>query len=571
MSDFGSELGNSGLNIMGKLIDALMKLIAKIYDTWRERTSAEYKLKKAELGEIQFKSEKRKFTEKINGKTGFVAHQDLIRAGVPITDVGITIDDKGFQELAARCKREGIVISGVEDMRARALAGNKNMIVECKKSDLKKLATLIDLMNDEKKIAKLQTELGKIENENVVLQQEFDKLKLIEEPNEEHIARIEEIEIAIGENNGVAEALMNEIDKIRTSHKEQLNQEQMKSLIEEAITGEVYENIGFDEAVDRWTGGEINRDITCYVVDAKDPEKYIVCNATNDVFRGKTYIKTDYEVFRGDKMVYKTNDGRFEGREKWYWKSEKDKMRSSNGMGKTVIKFYSLSEMEQFKASFERQKKEELDILNKGGNDRDYDAIISSLTAKIEKNGISLQNGVVVDKETGEKLTVTEDVDSKKRIAIAEANVVARQIDNYKEMKGAEEQLAIARAEMLTANLEEKDKAIANYNQLEEKYNSFIKKEECLIDERKGVNAVQASEEVNESRTNNSLNSRSEEKQDNRRGERVSDIDNKRQTMAEYKGAIEDKRAEGAKKLDVADKTKLKENTKASIPKKSER
>ena len=69
------------------------------------------------------------------------------------------------------------------------------------------------------------------------------------------------------------------------------------------------------------------------------------------------------------------------------------------------------------------------------------------------------------------------------RIAIAEANVVARQIDNYKEMKGAEEQLAIARAEMLTANLEEKDKAIANYNQLEEKYNSFIKKEECLIDE----------------------------------------------------------------------------------------
>ena len=244
MSDFGSELGNSGLNIMGKLIDAIMKLIAKIYDTWRERTSAEYKLKKAELGEIRFKSERRKFTEKINGKTGFIAHQDLIKAGVPITDVGITIDDKGFQELAARCKREGIAISGVEDMRARELAGNKNMIVECKKSDLKKLATLIDLMNDEKKIEKLQTELGKIENENVVLQQEFDKLKLIEEPNEEHIARMEEIETAIGENNGVAEALMNEIDKIRTSHKEQLNQEQMKSLIEEAITGEVGRPIG---------------------------------------------------------------------------------------------------------------------------------------------------------------------------------------------------------------------------------------------------------------------------------------------------------------------------------------
>ena len=217
MSDFGSELGNSGLNVMGKLLDALMKLIAKIYDTWRERTSADYKLKKAELGEMQSKAAKRKFVEKIEGKTGFVAHKDLIRAGVPITQVGITLDDKGFKELAARCKREGIVISGVEDIRATKLSGNKNMIVECKQSDLKRLASLIDLMNDEKKIAKVQDELLKVDNQTKELQGELDNLKLIEEPSEEQLARMSEIETEIQENNGVVEALKQEISNIRTS------------------------------------------------------------------------------------------------------------------------------------------------------------------------------------------------------------------------------------------------------------------------------------------------------------------------------------------------------------------
>ena len=146
MSDFGTDVGNSGLSLMGKLIDALLKLIGKIYDTIKERTSADYKLKKAEYGEMKDKAARRKFIEKIEGKTGYVNHKDLEKAGVPLTAVGITLDDKGFKELAARCKREGIVITGVEDVRERELNGKKSMIVECKQSDLTRLAKLIDLM-----------------------------------------------------------------------------------------------------------------------------------------------------------------------------------------------------------------------------------------------------------------------------------------------------------------------------------------------------------------------------------------------------------------------------------------
>lgn len=64
MSDFGTDVGNSGLSLMGKLIDALLKLIGKIYDTIKERTSADYKLKKAEYGEMKDKAARRKFIEK---------------------------------------------------------------------------------------------------------------------------------------------------------------------------------------------------------------------------------------------------------------------------------------------------------------------------------------------------------------------------------------------------------------------------------------------------------------------------------------------------------------------------
>lgn len=201
MSDFGSEVGNSGLSLMGKLIDALLKLIGKIYELVKERTSAEYKLKKAEYKEVKDKASQKKFAEKIEGKVGFVNHDDLVKAGVPLTVVGITMDDAGFKELAERCKREGIVISGVEDIRERELNGKKSMIVECKQSDLVRLAKLIDLMNDEKKIDLIQNEIQKTEDKTQELKTELEELKSKEAPTQEDIDRINTIENEIKEND----------------------------------------------------------------------------------------------------------------------------------------------------------------------------------------------------------------------------------------------------------------------------------------------------------------------------------------------------------------------------------
>lgn len=69
MSDFGSEVGNSGLSLMGKLIDALLKLIGKIYELVKERTSAEYKLKKAEYKEVKDKASQKSLLKKLREKS----------------------------------------------------------------------------------------------------------------------------------------------------------------------------------------------------------------------------------------------------------------------------------------------------------------------------------------------------------------------------------------------------------------------------------------------------------------------------------------------------------------------
>lgn len=149
----------------------------------------------------------------------------------------------------------------------------------CKQSDLERLSKLVDLMNDEQRINKVQEDISKVEAKNAELEAELTELKSKEEPTQEEIDRMKEIESEIEENNRVIEGLNNQIEDIRYGHSEELNQEQAQGVVEKAVNGETLRGVTFDEAVDRWTGGSIDKDTTCYVVDAKDPNRYIVCTA----------------------------------------------------------------------------------------------------------------------------------------------------------------------------------------------------------------------------------------------------------------------------------------------------
>jgi len=499
MSDFGSDVGNSSMSLMTKLMEALLKLIEKIYDAFMERRGVDYKLKKAEYGEMKDRAAQRKFVERIEGKTGYVNLKALKKAGVPLTSLGISLDDKGFKELAARCKREGIVITGVEDVRERELNGKKNMVVECKQSDLISLKNLIDLMNDEKRIDKVQEEIEKMQGRNQELATEIAFIKRKDEglAQDDH-DKIAELQGEIEENNLVVNELNKQIAEIRYGHSRELNQEQAYGVCEQAVNGETQRGVAFDKAVDRWTGGSIDKDTTCYVVDAKDPHKYIVCTAKNDIFKEQEYIKTTYEVYNGSKQVYATNDRRFEGRPRDYWTKEKSAMREAGGFSDLVLKFYSVEELQAYRENYKAQNASELDSLGFGKEGRDYDGIIQNLEAKMDECGGVYKDGVTVNKETGKPITLSEGMNDVARAKAAEASVIGKQIANYKDISRLESTVAIARTNVLTTDegTPEHVAAKEEFEIIESAYKKSLITEASLIDERKSVNAVQAEQDV---------------------------------------------------------------------------
>lgn len=572
MSDFGTEVGNSGLNLMGKLGEALLRLLAKIFDVVRERTSADYKLKKAQLADKKAEIDHRKFVEKIEGKAGFVNHRQLEKAGVPLVSTGITLDDAGMRELAERCKREGIIITGVEDIRQRELTGNKFFVIECRQSDLPRLASLIDLMNDEKKISKIHDEIGNLEFEKIAAQDEIKQIKSKGEDNltQADLDRIAELEAQIEENDLVIGELYNQVEDIRYGHSQELNQEQAQGVVEKAVNGETQRGVTFDEALDRWTGGKIDKDTTCYVVDAKDPDRYIVCNAKNDTFHDQEYIKTDYEVYNGDKQVYATNDGRFEGRPKDYWQREKAAMRDEGGFSDLVIKFYSLEELEAYRESYKEQNMAELSALEVGEEGREYDSITKTLETQLDECGCAYKDGIVVDKETGNPLMLSGELSEAELARVAEASVIGKQIDNYKELSNLESELAIARANVLTTTegTPERQAALAELGAVETKYRAALEVEAELIDERKSVNAVQAEQEVRLSGEREPGETRETQSIEKAGKEMGADEKAARHEMAEYKGQIEARRsAVDAKGNNAKDHLVEKTAQKAAKPK----
>lgn len=584
MSDFGSEVGNSGLSLMGKLMEALLKVLEKIFDTIKERTSAEYKLKQAELKEAKERIDHQKLVEKVEGKAGFVNHKLLQKAGVPLVSAGITLDDAGMKELAARCKREGIIITGVEDIRERDLNGKKFFCIECRQSDLERLGQLADLMNDEKRIGKIQEEIAKVEVENQTLMGRISDIKAKGDLSQEDLDKIAALEASVEENGLVIKGLNEQINEIRYGHSQELNQEQAQGVVEKAVNGETQRGVTFDEALDRWTGGTIDKDTTSYVVDAKDPERYIVCTAKNDTFRDQEYTKTTYEVYNGSKQVYATHDGRFEGRPKDYWKTEKAAMREKGGFGDLVLKFYLAKELEAYRQNYMKQNVTELDGLQVGEQERDYASIFKMLEAKIDECGGVYQEGAVMldgegrpmaqaagfvaDKETGKPMILTNDMSEAAQARVAEAVVCGKQIDNYKQLAQLEADISAARAEVLIAaeGTPEQQKAQAELDRLTEKYNAALEREAELIKDRKGINAIQAEQEVRTSPAREAdREAPSVEKSDDRRDDRVAENKGEgRMPMEQYEAAIAEKKAAAAKSNSLGAKEVTKQKT---IPK----
>lgn len=472
MSDFGTETGsaalNAGSNVVTKLLSAIMSFFKFLYQTWEKHPDRKLTVEK--LKTIEGENAKKAFLEKIEGKTGYIKFKDMEKAGINCTAVGITMTSEEMKDFSARCKREGIKFTATID-RDDLDKTRKIYNVLCPVTQLEKMKRLVDRMNDDKLIAGIDKRIEEIESKGELSEQ--DKVDI--------------------------EALMQQREDIKRAYCEKLNDEQAAGVCEKAVNGETKRGVTFDGALDRYTGGELDKSQFAIVCDAADPTKYVKCHGYNDTFHDKTYIKTDYEVYDGSKMVYQTNDGRFDGRAKDYWWKEKEHMKSIGGFGDTVFKFYTMEEYERWAQNARTQNAVELSGLEyKGVEGRDYNSFCDKLEAKLAENGAVYKDGIVLDKATGQALILTDAMDSMEKAQIAEAQIIGKEINNYKELYELEADLAVANSMVITTieGTQEHTEALADFDKAKEKYQNALAVEKDLKEERMSINGVQAEQET---------------------------------------------------------------------------
>lgn len=111
-------------------------------------------------------------------------------------------------------------------------------------------------------------------------------------------------------------------------------------MLSEAYADIAEKKLSFNEALNRDTGNEEKSGDWRYIVaDSNDPSKRIYCHAYQAEYKGEQYIKTDYEVYKGKEKVLSTNDGRFDGRSKSFWKEKKREMLRAGGFSGDFVRF----------------------------------------------------------------------------------------------------------------------------------------------------------------------------------------------------------------------------------------
>ena len=475
MADFGTDVGNTAIsassNVVTKLMSAIMSFFKYLFDSWQK--APERRLTRVKLKDFENEAAKKAFIKKLEGRAGYIRYKDLQKAGIECSTLGIHMTSEEMKAFSARCKRENILFTAVIDKNDLS-HDRKIYNILCPVNELEKIKSVIDLLNVEKFIDGVDKRISDIEGKGELTEQDKTDIDCLKKQRDD----------AIREYN------------------DKLNEEQAACFCEKAVYGKTMRGVSFDDAVDRFTGSSLDKDQNYIICDASDPTKYIKCHSYNDVFRDKQYIKTDYDVYSGSKMIYQTNDGRFEGRPEHYWFSIRAKMKSIGGIGDTVYKFHSMPEYERWAEHFKTQNEAELSGFEyKGTEGRDYSALSERLLKQLNEDGAKYANGVVLDSTTNNAFTLTESMSMETKARIAEAEVIGKQINNYESLMSLETELAIANSTVITTKdgTPEHEAAIAEYNSVNAQYKAALDTEKSLYSERISINGVQAEQECKDS------------------------------------------------------------------------
>lgn len=472
MSDLGNDAGQSALGLGAKIIEALLRLLDKLYQAYLDKGKRE--LTQEQLSALKNDAERKQALENLNGKTGLVNYEELKKSGVPLSSFGVYMTEKEMQSFAAQCKREGILISGMTDSTQISDKGEVQYEICCKTEDLSAILKISERLTQEQRISNLNRAEAEI--------------------------------LAKGEEN-LTDTDRAQLDSIRTEREQiqrgfcrDMNAESAQGVIDKAV-GEIERNpVTLDKALDHYTGGEIDKKQSFAIVaDASDPTKYIRCQGETAEFHGKEYTKTTYEVCHGDDVLMTTHDGRFEGRPQGYWQQQKEAMQEAGQFSGTFFKFYSEDEYREWAQELSKQNEQELGFMG-NGRDKDLDAVISELNGQLEERGAQMVDGVVCDKETKKPIEYSADMSPEQKSNTAELLIIGKQIQNYQELKGLQAELAISQAELLSAEqgTPAYTAAEATVSEIQSKISVLHEAEQSLDVERRSINAAQVEQQVSD-------------------------------------------------------------------------
>ncbi|NLD19141.1 MAG: PcfB family protein [Clostridiales bacterium] len=108
-------------------------------------------------------------------------------------------------------------------------------------------------------------------------------------------------------------------------------------------------SVSFDRALNRITEKDFSKDTPRYICERTNPANYIELKSSYENYNGEQYTKTRYTVYKEGEKIGEYNDGRFDGRERGYWQSQKEKMRNAAGFTDDIVFFDEAEEFNHYR------------------------------------------------------------------------------------------------------------------------------------------------------------------------------------------------------------------------------
>lgn len=132
---------------------------------------------------------------------------------------------------------------------------------------------------------------------------------------------------------------------------EVLNAEDFKS----AAEAKRQTSVTFSRALNRVTEKDYSKDTPRYICERTNPDRYIELYSSRASYRGEEYTKTKYIVYKDGEKVGEYHDGRFDGRDRNYWISQRESMKEAGGFSDDIVFFDEAVEFDHYREIHEMQ------------------------------------------------------------------------------------------------------------------------------------------------------------------------------------------------------------------------